>query len=154
MGDPHDSPQAQQGFLIDFVSAHQVGVVAEIPQEPAEFPKSLRSAVEPTGEGTTLMFFWFENSEPQDEERPLRMPAVEGPIDADQENAFQDVFTRCGFHDADQGCGVSWCDLLWLGIAVEVAEKPVAIFSGSFGQIVDEGFDRSRLASRRVAVPQ
>jgi hypothetical protein len=35
-----------------------------------------------------LMFSWFENSEPQNVERSLRMPAVEGPIDANQENAL------------------------------------------------------------------
>ena len=32
---------AQQGLLIDFVPAEQIGVVAEIAQEPAEFPQCL-----------------------------------------------------------------------------------------------------------------
>jgi hypothetical protein len=38
------------------------------------------------------MFLWFEDQEPQNVERPLRMPAIKDPIDADQENALQDFF--------------------------------------------------------------
>jgi hypothetical protein len=37
-----------------------------------------------------MMFSWFENDEPQNVERPLGMPTVKDPIDADQENALQD----------------------------------------------------------------
>jgi hypothetical protein len=37
------------------------------------------------------MFSRFEDDEPQNVERSLGMPAVEDPIDADQENAFQDA---------------------------------------------------------------
>src|ERR1700730_15404244 len=97
VGDPYDTSQAEQSFLIDFVSAHQIGVVAEIPQEPTEFPKRFGSAVETTGERTALTLSWFENSEPQNIERSLRMPAVEGPIDADQENSLQNVLSGAGF---------------------------------------------------------
>jgi hypothetical protein len=35
--------------------------------------------------------FGFEDREAKDEERSLRMPAVEGALDADQEDAFQGV---------------------------------------------------------------
>ena len=84
-------------LFIDFVSAHQIGVIAEIAQEPAELPEGLGSAVEPAGEGMALVFFGFENDEPQDVERSLRMPAIEGPIDADQEDAFQDASTVAAF---------------------------------------------------------
>src|SRR6266478_278171 len=62
-GNPHDSPQAEQRFFVDFISAHQIGVVAKVPQEPAEFPKRFGSAVEAAVEGMALMFFWFENGE-------------------------------------------------------------------------------------------
>jgi hypothetical protein len=91
VGNPHDSSQTDQRLFIDFVSAHQVRVVTEIPQEPAEFPKSFRGAVETTGEGTALMSSRFEDSEPQTVEWTLRMPSIEGSINANQENALQDV---------------------------------------------------------------
>src|SRR5467141_5122097 len=81
VGNPHDTSQAHQRLFIDFVPAHQVGVVTEIPQEPAEFPKSFGGAVETSSERTILIFAWFKDYEPQNVERPLRMPAVEGSID-------------------------------------------------------------------------
>jgi hypothetical protein len=37
------------------------------------------------------MFSWFEDDEPQNVERPLGMPAVEDPINADEENTLQDA---------------------------------------------------------------
>jgi hypothetical protein len=40
------------------------------------------------------------------------------------------------------------------GIAVELADEPVAIFGGALGQIVDKGFDLISAASRKVGVPQ
>src|SRR6267143_3831293 len=92
VGNPHDTSQAEQSLFIDFIPAHQVGVVTKIPQEPPEFPKCLRCAIESPCEGTSLMLSWFNNSESQNVKRPLRMPTVEGPIDANQENAVQDVF--------------------------------------------------------------
>jgi hypothetical protein len=39
------------------------------------------------------MFTWFKDYEPQNVERPLRMPAVEGSIDTNEENALQGVIT-------------------------------------------------------------
>src|SRR3984893_8640146 len=113
VGDPYDTSQAEQRLFIDFVSAHQIGVIAEIPQEPAEFPKRFGGAVETTVEWTALMFSWFKNGEPQNVERALRMPAVEGPIDTDQEDALQnglgvETFTMqtwdMGFHELTSGC--------------------------------------------------
>src|ERR1700737_4677166 len=83
VGSPHDTSQAEQRLLIDFVLAHQIGVITEISQEPAKFPKRFGGAIETTVYRTTLMFSWFEDSEPQNVEWPLRMPAVEDPIHAD-----------------------------------------------------------------------
>src|SRR6266446_6629006 len=82
VGNPHDASQAHQRLFIDFVPAHQVGVVTEIPEEPAEFPKSFGGAVETAGERMALMFWRFNNSESQNVKRTLRMPAVKCPIDA------------------------------------------------------------------------
>src|ERR1035437_4207015 len=97
VGNPHDSSQTEQRLFIDFVSAHQIGVVAEITKKPPKFPKCFGGAVETTVKGTALMFSWLEDSEPQNVERSLRMPAVEGPIDTDQENALQDLFGVVAF---------------------------------------------------------
>ena len=89
--DPYDSLEAQQSFIIDFVAAHQIRVVAKIPQEPVEFPQSSRSTIKPARNGVSLMLLWFEDSEPDDEKWPLGMPAVKRPVDADQEDAFQRI---------------------------------------------------------------
>jgi hypothetical protein len=60
-----------------------------------------------------MVFSRFENREPQNVERPLRMPAVEDSIDADQENALQHVagpltFTtqtwNVAFHETTSCC--------------------------------------------------
>src|SRR5467141_1872691 len=93
VGNPHDTSQAEQSLFIDFISPHQVRVVTEIPQEPAEFPKRFGGAVETPSERTILMVAWFKDYEPQNVKRPLRMPAVEGSIDTNQENALQGVFS-------------------------------------------------------------
>src|SRR5467141_3903822 len=93
VGNPHDASQAEQRVFIDFVPAHQVGVVTEIPQEPAEFPKRFGGAVETPSERTILMFTWFKDYEPQNVKRPLRLPAVEGSIDTNQENPLQGVIS-------------------------------------------------------------
>src|SRR4029077_19905934 len=42
---------------------------------------------------------------------------------------------------ANLGYGASWSNLLRFGIAVELADEPVAIFGGALGKIVDESFD-------------
>src|ERR1700730_17575499 len=114
MGSPHDSSQAEQRLFVDFVSAHQIAVVAEIAKEAPEFPKCLRCAIESSREWTILMFSWLDDDKPQNVERPLRMPAVEGPIDADQEDAFQCVITCALFTMQTRDMsfhGATSCDL-------------------------------------------
>ena len=93
MGNPDDTLQAEQSFFIDFVFAHQLRVITKVPQEPAELPKRFGCAIEATGEGTPLMFSRFEDRKIQSIERPLRMPAIIGAIDADQEDPFQGFIT-------------------------------------------------------------
>src|SRR6267143_2029469 len=114
VGNPHNSSQTHQRLFIDFVSAYQVGVVIEIPQEPAEFPKRFGGAVETSSERTMLMFTWFKDYEPQDVKRPLRMPAVEGSIDTNEENALQGVISCALFamQTRDMALhGATSCDL-------------------------------------------
>jgi len=43
VGDADNSAQPPQGLLIDLVPAEQVGVVAEVSEEPAEFPQGSES---------------------------------------------------------------------------------------------------------------
>src|SRR6267143_320151 len=114
MGNPHDTSQAHQRLFIDFVPAHQVGVVTEITKEPPEFPKRFGGAVETSSERTILMFTWFKDYEPQNVKRPLRMPAVKCPIDTDQENPLQNVLRVVAFAMQTRDMafhGATSCDL-------------------------------------------
>ena len=44
---PDDSAQSEKSFLINFIPAEQLGVIAKVPQEPVELPQGLGRAVEP-----------------------------------------------------------------------------------------------------------
>src|SRR5580692_2973074 len=89
MGNSYDSPQADKTILVDFIATHQVLVVAEIAEEPAEPPDRLRRAVESPREGPASTLIWFEDVEAKDVERLFRMPAIEDSIDANKESTFQ-----------------------------------------------------------------
>ncbi len=91
MGNPYDSLQADESLFIHFVTAHEVLVIAEVAEEPAEFPKGLGGAIEATSQETALLFAGLENGEAQDVEGSLRMSTVEDTIDADEESALQSV---------------------------------------------------------------
>ena len=95
--DADDSAKPHELLFIDFIPTQQIGVIAEIPQEPAEFPKGSRGAIEPAGEGMALLLFGFQNAKPKDVERSLGVPAVEGSIDSGQEDAFQNVVAVAAF---------------------------------------------------------
>ena len=85
----HDAAEIDQGFLIHLILAERLHVVAEIAQEPIELPKGPFGRVEPAGEGSALERFGFEHHESNLQESLLRMPAVGGPFDANQEQPFQ-----------------------------------------------------------------
>ena len=80
--DPHDALQPSQSLLIDFVSAHQIRVIAKIAQEPIEFPQSPRRAIKLARKRMRPMFFGLEDRKSDGEEWPLGMPVVKGSIDA------------------------------------------------------------------------
>ena len=42
MRDTNNTLQSNQRFLIEFISTQQIGVIAEIAEEPAELPECLR----------------------------------------------------------------------------------------------------------------
>jgi hypothetical protein len=89
--------KTKKSLFIDFISAHEIRVVAKVPQEPTKFPQRFGSAVETPVEGTVLMFSWFENGEPQNIEGTFGMPAIEDAIDTDEENTFQDALGVVSF---------------------------------------------------------
>jgi hypothetical protein len=45
----------------------------------------------------TLLPFGFEHTESDDQKGPLGTPAVKGPVDTNQENAFQNIVTAAVF---------------------------------------------------------
>jgi hypothetical protein len=90
-GSSQDAGESNQGLFVDLISSHQILVIAEIPQEPGQFPEGLGGAIESSSKGMALQVFGFQDGEAKDEEGSLGMPAVEGSLDADQEDAFQDV---------------------------------------------------------------
>ncbi len=49
--------------------------------------------MEPPGDGLSGALFGLEDGQAQGEEGLLRMPAIEGPLDPDQEEPFQDSYT-------------------------------------------------------------
>src|SRR5271157_2743507 len=92
-----DSPKANQRFLIDFVSKEQVMFIAEIPQEPIQFPQSLRRAIEPTGEGLARQFHGLHDRELEAKERFLAVPTIGGLRNPDEEHSFKDVIAILRF---------------------------------------------------------
>src|SRR5580692_2516177 len=55
-------------LFVNFIPTQQIGVIAEIPQEPAELPEGSRGAIESAGQGMALLFLGFENAKPKDVE--------------------------------------------------------------------------------------
>jgi hypothetical protein len=90
-GSPQDSAEPYQGLFLNLISSHQVPVVPEISQEPSQFPEGFGRAIESASNGMAQQVFGFQDGETEDEEGSLRMPAVEGVLDADQEDPFQDI---------------------------------------------------------------
>jgi hypothetical protein len=91
VGNPYNSPQAEEGLLIDFVAGQEVLVITEVSKEPAEPPDGFGSAIEPPIEGFALLTLRFDDDKAQGVEGSLRMTAVEDLIDADKEGTFQGV---------------------------------------------------------------
>jgi len=57
------------------------------------------------------------------------------PIDTNEETPSKRHQLR-DVRDANQGYGVSRCDLLGLGIAIELTINPGPVFGGALGQII------------------
>src|SRR5579859_6670746 len=68
MGDSDDSLEAPQGSLVNLVPAEQVGVVAEVPEKPAELPQGSWSGVEPARDRPAGVLLGLEDAQVQGEE--------------------------------------------------------------------------------------
>jgi hypothetical protein len=86
---PNDSPEVQEGFLIHLVPVEQIGVIAEIAQEPIQLPERSFGAIQPTREGSCGKRFRLENDQANGKERFLGMPAIGSSIDSNEEQALE-----------------------------------------------------------------
>ena len=84
MRDANNALQTEQSFLVEFISAQQIGVVAEVAQEPTEPLQCFGRAVDPARQGMATVLFRFENREAQQVKRSGWMPTVESPINTDE----------------------------------------------------------------------
>src|SRR5215471_18249564 len=88
MTDLDHAAESGQGFFIDLFVGKQFRIVEEIAKEPAELPHGILGAVETPDDGKTDKVLRFENGEPKDIERLLRVPAELGTVDEDEEDAI------------------------------------------------------------------
>src|SRR5690348_8919549 len=97
--------QIHQSFLIDIILSEQGLVIAEVAQEPIEFPQGFWCAIEPSRETPPFIFLGFEDDEGEGEERLLRVPAIRGSFNSDQKQSLE-------------------LDRLVLGLLTETADMP------------------------------
>ena len=82
--------QAEQCLVVDFVLAQQFRVIAEVAQEPAQFPHGSGGAVEAAGDQASGQMLGLENSEAYEVIRFPGMPAILRAINPDKEQAIGD----------------------------------------------------------------
>lgn len=85
----NNSLKAEQRFFVEFVPTEQIGVIAEISQQPAEPPECFGCAIDAASESMAMVLFWFENRQAQEVKRSSGMPAIERPIHSDKEGTFK-----------------------------------------------------------------
>jgi hypothetical protein len=141
-----DTAQIDQGPLIHLILAEQFHVVTEIAQKPIESPEGAFTAVEVAGEGSAFERCRLQHDEPDLEKGLLRMPAVRGPFDANQEQALQwsvadENFNRATGAPRDEGCVFTTGEYFPDGAAVE----PVRDESGGIALLCCDG-ERTSIA--------
>src|SRR5664280_3342779 len=94
VADLHDSDQAPQSALVDLVLAQQLGVIEEIPQEPAQLPHRLGRAVETADDGASCKRLGFEDGEPEQVKALLGLPAMLRSLEADEKYAVRNLGVR------------------------------------------------------------
>jgi hypothetical protein len=89
MGDANNALQTEQSFFVEFVSTQQIGVIAEIAQEPAQPPKGFGCAVDPPSQEMAAVFFGLKYGESHEVERPGGMPTMVSSIYTDEKGTFK-----------------------------------------------------------------
>src|SRR5208283_37008 len=84
-----DTAKIQERLFIDLISSKELGIVTEVVQEPAEFPKRAFSAVEAPREGKCFMGGGLQDTEAKGEEGLLGMPAIGGPLNPNKEESVK-----------------------------------------------------------------
>jgi hypothetical protein len=85
------SREPNEMLLIDFLALEQFGVVTEIAQEPVQLPQGFLGAIEPSRNLARGELLRFEDRETKNEKGFLRIPTIVGPVDSNQENAFERI---------------------------------------------------------------
>ncbi|MFZ0466623.1 MAG: hypothetical protein WAL78_13085 [Candidatus Acidiferrales bacterium] len=88
MRDSNDATEVLQCLFINLVPTEQVGVVTEIAQEPVQFPKGSSAGVQAATEDLSGVLVRLKNRKSQDEEGLVRMPAIEGLLDPNEEDTL------------------------------------------------------------------
>jgi Helix-turn-helix len=85
--DLYYSPQVDQSLVINLVLCQQLGVLAEVAQEPAQFPHRPGRAVDTSDHETLDQMFGLEHGETDLVIRFMLVPAILGPIQPVQEGS-------------------------------------------------------------------
>jgi hypothetical protein len=83
--DLDNTREPDKSLVLDLIVTEQLGVVAEIPQEPTQFPKCFRCAIDPASDRPRREFLWLLNREADEVIRFACFPEVLCALDAHQE---------------------------------------------------------------------
>ena len=134
--------ESDETLLLNLISPEQFGVIAEVAQEPGQFPEGFLGAVDATRNRASGQWLGLEDGEAEEVVRFVPVPAILSAVDPDQEQPIRYLHGRRRIGSrADLECGASSSTFLAAEIAVELAEQGIAVFLGPIGQMGDEVFD-------------
>jgi hypothetical protein len=84
VADFDDAALTELASLIDFIAPEEFGVVAEIAEEPVQFPQCSLRAVQTSGNRVSAEFFRFKHGKAQQVKRLPRIPLMLGSFNPDQ----------------------------------------------------------------------
>src|SRR5579872_7317779 len=154
MRDPNDAAKVFQRLFVNFIPTEQVGVVTEVTEEPMQFPKGSSAGVQATAKNLAGVLDWLKNRKSQDEERLVRMPAIEGLLDANEEDTLKLVIARWrnlmkpGDVALHGRTSCTWEKLL------SFASRPSRSSTACLPRWLMKASTISRLAARNSSVPQ
>ena len=137
-----DTLQADQRAIIDFIVSQQFGVVAEVAQEPAQFPHRSGGAVEAAGDQASGQMLGLKA---QRNRSGNTVSARASDTARDQPGRGTDHPGRSRWRsdrrDGDSRSSASCCTLFRRQITVELAKQGVAVFLGPVSKVSDKVFD-------------